>query len=354
MLLPFLVVSAIVPAILLVWFFQSRDLHREPARVVWATFGLGVAVLVPECVVAALLAPIPGGLVDPFASSFAAALLTAALPEEAFKLLVVTGYCMRHREFDEPMDGIVYGAVTGLGFACLENVLYVTRGSLGEAVLRALTAVPNHACLGAIMGYFVGRAKFAPTGRRGLFARALLLPVALHTLYDFPLLTLGSFAKKGQAASMKPVLLPLLLVTAVVLLGELAWTARLVRRTRREQEEVLARWRAYWAARGVVPPPGAYPRATPMIAEAPARVRAGPVTAGVWVAAVAGFLSGSLGGIVVLGTVMIATRTPEGHAAPSVGGLLALGVTLGALPLAAGLALFRFALKRIRGVPVRA
>jgi RsiW-degrading membrane proteinase PrsW (M82 family) len=90
------------------------------------------------------------------------AFLSAAVPEEFFKWLIVVLYCARHKEFDEPMDGLVYGAVASLGFATFENVVYVwvsevsTQAGLQVALARGLTAVPMHASLGAIMGYFVG------------------------------------------------------------------------------------------------------------------------------------------------------------------------------------------------------
>src|ERR1051326_3664445 len=105
---------------------------------------------------------------------------------------------MRSREFDEPMDGIVYGAVASLGFASLENFLYVAGDdhSLRVAVLRAFTAVPGHAFMGAVMGYFAGQARFGLAEKRVLnWTWAFAVPVALHTLYDFPALTLQSIER---------------------------------------------------------------------------------------------------------------------------------------------------------------
>ena len=348
MLLPFLIVAAIVPAVLLVWFFRSRDLHPEPRRVIWTTFALGVVIIVPECLVAMPLAALGKGIADPVAHGLYGAVFTAALPEESFKFLVVVLYCMRHRAFDEPMDGVVYGAVTGLGFACLENVLYVAQGSFAEAVMRGLTAVPNHACLGAIMGYFVGRAKFAVTGRGALLARALLVPALFHALYDFPLIAIRGLLEAGDASARG--LLPVLtLASFTVLVVEVAWTARLVRRARVEQEGALAQWRAYWTARGVVPAAGDYPRPTPMVKERAPRVRTGPLPPGRWVAAVSGFLLASAGGVAVLGSAVMATMPPRGQHPPSAGGLIAFALFAGAIPLACGLALFAFGLRPPRG-----
>ena len=84
-------------------------------------------------------------------------LFVAAIPEEFVKLAILVGYNMRHHAFDEPMDGIVYGVVASLGFATLENMLFVFEGGISVAVSRAFTAVPLHAFVGAIMGYYVGR-----------------------------------------------------------------------------------------------------------------------------------------------------------------------------------------------------
>ncbi|MEW5725188.1 MAG: PrsW family glutamic-type intramembrane protease, partial [Thermodesulfobacteriota bacterium] len=167
--------SAVVPSLLLLWYFHSRDVYPEPARVVWATFGLGVLSTIPV-----LLADLPlgaavealGGL-NPYAEGLSHSLFLAAIPEEFFKYLVLVLYAARHKEFNEPMDGVVYGVSASLGFATLENILYVSQGGLGVAVMRAVTAVPSHALMGAIMGYYVGRARFAPLGRRALTFKAL-------------------------------------------------------------------------------------------------------------------------------------------------------------------------------------
>ena len=86
-------------------------------------------------------------LENPLMIGFVNAFFGASIPEESFKYLVLTRYAMRRSSFDEPMDGLVYGVAASLGFATFENILYVSGGGLGVAVLRALTAVPLHATL---------------------------------------------------------------------------------------------------------------------------------------------------------------------------------------------------------------
>jgi protease PrsW len=124
-----------------------------------------------------------GGL---WARAFDAVVL-AALCEELPKWLAFL-LVYRWNEFDEPLDGVVYGVALALGFATVENVLCVARDGLGVGVLRAVFAVPAHALFGAVMGFYVGRAKFGGGAR--LLALALAAAVAFHGAYDFVLQTL--------------------------------------------------------------------------------------------------------------------------------------------------------------------
>ncbi len=141
------------------------------------------------------------------------------------KFAVLYFFCFKHSEFDEPMDGFVYGAAASLGFAALENVLYVADSGLGTALLRALTAVPSHAMVGAVMGYFLALSRFRPDRKRLFFTLALIVPIALHGLYDFPLM----FSSMGGAVETA--------FLTVLVLGVEYWVvATLLRRVRTNQE----------------------------------------------------------------------------------------------------------------------
>lgn len=80
--------------------------------------------------------------------------------EEFFKWLIIIVALYKHVEFDDPYDGILYGASVSLGFATVENILYLLNYGMGEAFLRALLPVSSHALFGVVMGYYIGRAKF--------------------------------------------------------------------------------------------------------------------------------------------------------------------------------------------------
>ena len=228
MLQALLAVSAIVPSVLLVWYFHARDVYPEPARMIWATFALGVLTVIPVLMIGIPIHLAVAHIEQPVLASACEALFVAAILEEFFKLVVLVLYSMRTREFDEPMDGIVYGVVVSLGFATFENVLYVMDGGTGVAFSRAFSAVPLHAFLGAIMGYYVGQAWKNPGRRREFIIRGYAIAVFLHAIYDFPLMTMSALGDEG------PKLL-LVLATLAVLVVAWRWALRLTRRLRREQ-----------------------------------------------------------------------------------------------------------------------
>jgi RsiW-degrading membrane proteinase PrsW (M82 family) len=89
-----------------------------------------------------------------------------------------------NKNFNEPFDGIVYSLTVSLGFAGLENILYVLDGGVETAVLRMFTAVPAHASFGVLMGYFLGKAKFEH--KKGHYAiYALAVATLFHGAYDY-------------------------------------------------------------------------------------------------------------------------------------------------------------------------
>jgi protease PrsW len=249
-------VSAIMPSVLIGLYFHYRDLYPEPPRVLWATFGLGVAsifaVLPVELGIGAAIAGVPGT----FAQGALDAFLVASLPEEFVKLAVVMAYCYRHRAFDEPMDGIVYGVMAALGFATLENVMYVFDGNLATAIMRAFTAVPSHATEGAIMGYFVGQARFAARGKAGILLSGFIVVVLLHGSYDFPLLSMTAASKAaGESGEVPGAVLATLPITLVALAISIVTAIILTRRLRRGQLQLAASAPAWPFAPAPWPPP---------------------------------------------------------------------------------------------------
>ena len=318
-----LAVSAIVPSVLLVWYFHARDAYPEPARVIWATFGFGVLAVIPVLAVGIPLHLAVARIEHPVLASALEAFFVAAIPEEFFKLVVLLFYCMRKEAFDEPMDGIVYGVVASLGFAALENLLYVVDGGTGVAFSRAFTAVPLHAFLGAIMGYYVGQAWKNPARRTALIVRGYGIAVLLHGVYDFPLMTMN--ALEGE-----PELL-LAAATLVVLLISWSWAVRLSRGLRREQL-------AHMVTR--VAPDGSAVMTAPTV-----RSRVIPV-----MQIAVGVISASMGGMVVFGLLLSFFLGIV--AVDDTTDVVSGGVLIGVLPLVAGGLFFRYGVRGLnnRGI----
>jgi RsiW-degrading membrane proteinase PrsW (M82 family) len=188
--------SAIVPSLLLLWYVYARDKNPEPRGLLIKTFLWGAFICAPVVPVAMALEGMGQGFTgDMWSDALVKAFLGAAIPEELFKFLVLRWYVWRKSHFDEPLDGVVYGATASLGFATLENILYVGSGGLETAVLRAITAVPGHAFTGVVMGAFLGRARFAEEGQRSaLIWMGLGSAILLHGAYDAFLFTGSGFA----------------------------------------------------------------------------------------------------------------------------------------------------------------
>ncbi|RWR14996.1 glutamic-type intramembrane protease PrsW [Siminovitchia fortis] len=177
------VVSAgVAPGLALLSYFYLRDqFGQEPILTVFKTFLMGAVITFPIMFVQYIMSAeeiIQGSLLSAF--------LSAALFEEFFKWFVLFFAIYQHAEFDEPFDGIVYGASISLGFATIENILYLAANGVGFALGRALLPVSSHALFGVIMGYYLGKAKFQTdkSQKRWLFY-SFFVPFVLHGLYDF-------------------------------------------------------------------------------------------------------------------------------------------------------------------------
>ena len=185
-------VVAAAPSLFLLTFFYLKDRYeREPLRHILLAFGLGLYAMIAG----QGMATAAEGWVSPQwlrtggeAARLFDAFVLSGFVEELAKWVVLVAAIYHWDEFDEPLDGVVYAVAVALGFATLENFLFVTRLGLGVAWQRALFAVPAHALFGASMGYYAGRMKFDRGGkvwRDGVLS--LVAPVTFHGLYDYAL-----------------------------------------------------------------------------------------------------------------------------------------------------------------------
>ncbi len=180
---------AIVPALIIVIYFYRKDRSKpEPKGIIIRIFLLGLLSTVPAIFMEMGIDALSGFLHPYYNILYPVfkAFIVAGLVEESLKLFIVKKYAFKKKNFDEVMDGIVYTVVAGMGFACLENVLYVLESGITVGILRAFTSIPMHASVSVIMGYWIGMAKFSRNGisRRKLILKGFLLAVLFHGLYD--------------------------------------------------------------------------------------------------------------------------------------------------------------------------
>jgi RsiW-degrading membrane proteinase PrsW (M82 family) len=206
---PFLLAIAVLafaPGLFWLWFFYRRDkLAPGSRRLVVRTFFFGMLVALPVAAVTSWVAhPLALAMAPLLMPAVLLAVLAAPVIEEGFKFLVVRGTVYNRPEFGEPVDGITYGAAAALGFASVENALYlgavylapqsVLDGAgagaalpalLATFALRALLTVPGHALWSGMWGYALGVAKARPEGSRfGTILVGLLLAMVLHAAFN--------------------------------------------------------------------------------------------------------------------------------------------------------------------------
>lgn len=199
---------ASAPAIFWLWLFYRRDRWEpEPKAKVLKLFALGMGVAAPVFVLERWL---PGPATPIFDN-----LIRVALVEELFKFLPVWLLVYYDREFDEPMDGIIYMVACALGFATVENALYALQGGGRLLLLRAFTSTLAHVGFSGLLGYKLGVAKFRERGGVWLVLRAFFAVVVLHGVYDLLLAYGGAkhaptWVARATLALMIPTLLLLL------------------------------------------------------------------------------------------------------------------------------------------------
>ncbi|MCQ2331820.1 MAG: PrsW family glutamic-type intramembrane protease [Paludibacteraceae bacterium] len=180
--------AALLPGIVLLVYIYIKDKYqREPLLQILK----GVLFGALSCVVAIAFATLfeflglYGIEYTSIGGAFATAFFGAAVPEESAKLIMLYLFLRRNRYYDEFFDGIVYAVTVGLGFAMVENILYVVQAEDWQSVAltRAIFSVPGHYMFAVIMGYFYSLVSFR---NRGMWFMPLVLmvPIVFHGLFD--------------------------------------------------------------------------------------------------------------------------------------------------------------------------
>ena len=193
---------AIAPVIIIILYIYFKDkFEKEPISFLFKNFLLGATASI---LITALLGGFASKIIPltdetSILQQFLKAFIVVAFVEEFSKYIIVRFYSQRSKEYNEPFDGIVYAVMVSMGFAALENVLYVFQYGVSTGITRAFTAVPAHATFAILMGYFMGKAKFSKN-KKMLNLAGLLLATLFHGAYDFflfinfiPGISIGAF-----------------------------------------------------------------------------------------------------------------------------------------------------------------
>ena len=221
----FLILAAVIPAIvLLVKVYKSDRLERESPYLIGRLVLSGIIstffALVSERLFGALLS-----MTVPVDSKLYGIILyfgVVAVSEEVAKYVLLKKRTWYDNEFNCQFDGIVYATAVSLGFALWENISYVTMYGFSTALVRAITAVPGHACFGVFMGIFYGLAKSNDYIGRDAQAKtysvlSVVVPVLLHGTYDY-IATIST----DDLSWLFIVFVLVLFITSYILVGKMA------------------------------------------------------------------------------------------------------------------------------------
>lgn len=187
-----LFIIAITPALIGTFcIYQGYRRDRESGKLLFLTFILGALAVIPSIPVEEILIRL--NVFDGILGAFFNAFIVAALTEEYFKRLVILKLPMKTSYFNEKLDGIVYGAFAALGFATVENIIYVVFRYTNNPFIglnRGIFSVPAHAVFGVTMGYYLSLYKFNTDekDKRSNLIKSLFMPVLLHGVFDFILM----------------------------------------------------------------------------------------------------------------------------------------------------------------------
>ena len=188
---------SILPSIVLFYVVWKGDRYeKEPPKLLIKLFLFGALSTISAMIIELLFGDVILGFMNQqgmlyiFIDNF----LIVAVSEEAGKYFVLKKVTWKHPAFNYTFDAVVYSVAVSLGFATLENILYLFDSDFGTAIMRALFSVPGHVIFALYMGYYYGMARFSDAYsderlKKKNLRLAFFVPVLLHGFYDFCLST---------------------------------------------------------------------------------------------------------------------------------------------------------------------
>ncbi len=183
------IIVALIPIfIFLVWIYKKDKYDKEPIRNIVKFYVMGILI----SFIAMMIEKVLLGTTD--INNICTAFIVVALTEEILKWIVLTKILFKENKFNEKLDGIIYSVVVSLGFASIENIMYMIIEEYElmyrVGMMRAIISIPAHIMFGIIMGYYISKAKFDDTKIKMIEykIKALIIPIILHGVFDFILM----------------------------------------------------------------------------------------------------------------------------------------------------------------------
>lgn len=184
-------IVAILPVILIGLFIYKKDKDKESSGLLIKLFLSGILSCFPAIILGLVLgAFFPEMDEMSFMQMVIYVFLVIAFVEEICKWFFLYKISFNHNEFDSLYDMIVYASFVALGFACFENVLYVSSAGVVTGIVRAFSAVPGHVCDGILMGSYLSLSKFNYIDGNVKLSKkykilSIIIPTITHGIYDF-------------------------------------------------------------------------------------------------------------------------------------------------------------------------
>lgn len=185
-----LLLVAIAPTIaILIWIYIKDKYDKEPIKILIKLFFIGILISIPAIAIEDLLIKI--NIKNEFLNLIFTSFIVAATTEELLKVIVLIPYTLRSKYYTEKLDGMVYSIFTTLGFATVENIIYIFNEGqfnlLKIGIARAIISIPAHVLFAINMGYYLSMYKFnLDKSKRNIFLLKLIfIPIVLHGIFDY-------------------------------------------------------------------------------------------------------------------------------------------------------------------------
>jgi len=186
----------VVPCFLWLLFYALQDRHPEPKKEILAVFALGAFMTAPAVAIEIfLINTIDSFNLPAIISTLASNIIAVAFVEEFVKYAAVwlkEQAISQNRQLDEPVDFVIYMIASAMGFAAVENILFLLMPGPDPLIMRSMyrsvSAILLHTLCSGVMGYYMAKA-FCDNGKKiSLLATGFVTVSCLHGLYNFSIM----------------------------------------------------------------------------------------------------------------------------------------------------------------------